>query len=411
MSKPNENFAVYLTVLLFGVLFLLKCTFSSGGTITTLEPLATAYHGTKYAGSQACINCHKDIYKAHLNTPHYNTSQWVNTKNVTGDFAINNELKLNDSIVYVMTREDKLYQSAYKNGKLIRKEPFDIVIGSGTKGKTYLYWDESRLYQLPVSSLTDNDRWINSPGYSNTRIHFDRAVIPNCLECHTTFAKNRLPTDFNSNSYVKNEIILGVDCESCHGPSLQHVNAHLKNPQLKDAQHIKDITTLTQQQQLDACARCHSGLRKPLKMPFTFKTGDQLSSFRMPNYRPIDSTAIDVHGNQYGLLTASTCFKQSEALNCTTCHNPHKNQRDNLSVFSEKCISCHQDTNTHKMVLTEAMRSNCIDCHMPALNSSAIAFKGLDLNDAIKTDSVKVRTHKIGIYTDISQRIYKSSKE
>jgi len=68
-------------------------------------------------------------------------------------------------------------------------------------------------------------------------------------------------------------------------------------------------------------------------MPFTFKTGDKLSSFRMPNHRPIDSTTIDVHGNQYGLLTASACFKKSEALNCTTCHNAHENQRDNLRAI------------------------------------------------------------------------------
>jgi len=403
MYKPNETLAIYLTLFLCAILFFCRCNFGSRSNTGLLEPIATTYHGLEFAGSKACITCHEDVYRQHLETPHYSSSQWVTKENVFGDFTSHNTLKINDSIVYKMTAEDSLYQSGYINGTLIRKEPFDIVVGSGNKGQTYLYWDKSRLYQLPVSTLTDGNRWINSPGYSNDRIHFDRAVIPNCLECHTTFAKNRLPTDFNSNRYVKNEMILGIDCESCHGPSLQHVNAHIKNPELKDAQHIKDIKTLTQQQQLDACARCHSGLRNPLKMPFTFKTGDKLSSFRMPNHRPIDSTAIDVHGNQYGLLTASACFKKSEALNCTTCHNPHENQRDNLSAFSEKCMSCHQDTTTHKVALTEAMKSNCIDCHMPALNSSAIAFKGLDLNDSIKTDSIKVRTHKIGVYTHIHE--------
>jgi len=54
------------------------------------------------------------------------------------------------------------------------------------------------------------------------------------------------------------------------------------------------------------------------------------------------------------------------------------------------------------VALTEAMKSNCIDCHMPALNSSAIAFKGSDVNNMIRTDSVQVRTHKIGVYTKIN---------
>lgn len=406
MSKPKETYAIYLALVAFGVLFLLRCNFGSGSTIATLQPIATAYHGLEYAGSQTCISCHEDIYNQHIKTPHHNTSQLVNDKNVLGDFTINNSLKLNDSIVYKMTAEDSLYQSGFVNGQLINKAPFDIIVGSGTKGQTYLYWDKSQLYQLPVSSLTDGNRWINSPGYTNDRIHFNRAVVPNCLECHSTFAKNSLPTDFNSNRYVKNEMILGVDCESCHGPSLQHVNAHNAKPELKDAQHILDITTLSRQQQLDACAKCHSGLQRPLKMPFTFKTGDKLNSFKIPNHAPIDSTKIDVHGNQYGLLTASACFKKSDVLNCSTCHNPHKNERGNAKAFSLKCISCHQDTSTHSVALTDKMTSNCIDCHMPLFNSSAISFKGPDINDIITLDSVKVRTHKIGIYPDISERIY-----
>jgi hypothetical protein len=33
---------------------------------------------------------------------------------------------------------------------------FDLVIGSGRKGQTYLYWDKGdRLYQLPVSYWTE----------------------------------------------------------------------------------------------------------------------------------------------------------------------------------------------------------------------------------------------------------------
>jgi len=242
MSKPSGNLAICLTLFLFAILFFFRCNMGSRNT-AQLEPIAKTYHGVAFAGSKACIACHEDIYNQHVKTPHYNTSRWVTKTNVLGDFTKNNTLKLNDSIIYKMTAEDSLYQSGFINGTLIRKEPFEIIVGSGNKGLTYLYWDKSRLYQLPVSSLTDGDRWINSPGYANDRIHFDRAVIPNCLECHTTFAKNRLPTDFKSNSYVKNEMILGVDCESCHGPSLQHVNTHIKNPDLKDAKHIKDITS------------------------------------------------------------------------------------------------------------------------------------------------------------------------
>ncbi|MBC2845113.1 multiheme c-type cytochrome [Winogradskyella flava] len=405
MSKSSKSYNVYILGLLFLPLIYLRCDLGNKNSTTAFEPVAIAYDGLGYAGSQTCAACHEDIYNLHIKTPHFNTSKLISASNISGDFTENNTLELNNSIRFEMTYENHYYQTAFKDNNAVRKEPFDIVVGSGTKGQSYLYWNDAKLYQLPVSYLTKSKQWIHSPGYSNERIHFDRAVIPNCLECHATFARNRLPSDFGSNNYVKNEMIYGVDCESCHGPSLKHVNAHSVDPHLKSAEHIMDIKALTQQQQLDACARCHSGLRKPLKMPFTFKTGDKLDSFRMPNHRPIDTTTLDVHGNQYGLLKASVCFKKSESLTCTTCHNPHKNERGHSESFSQICMGCHQDSKNHQFPLNDRMKVNCITCHMPLLKSSAITFK------ESKNDSVMVRTHNIGIYTDITKGLYRDIKE
>jgi len=402
MFKSGKFYSLFVLGLLFSILFCVRCNSGVKETMVPIEPIATAYNGLEYAGSQTCITCHDDIYNQHLKTAHFNTSQLASKEKIIGDFMDNNTLKLNDHILFKMTDEDKLYQSAFVDEKLVRKEPFDIIIGSGTKGQTYLYWNKTRLYQLPVSYWKASENWIHSPGYLNNKVFFDRSVIPNCLECHTTFSKNHIPNDFNSNVFVKKEILFGVDCESCHGPSAKHVNAHIINPKLKKAQHISDIKTLSQQQQLDACAKCHSGLRKPLQMPFTFKTGDKLNDFLKPKYKQKDLETLDVHGNQYGLLTASQCFKKSESMNCSTCHNPHKNERGSLKQFSEKCIGCHQDSGIHKFKIEDQMKENCIDCHMPLLASSAITFKELD---ETKADSLKVRTHKIGIYDDVSKKI------
>lgn len=407
MFKSGKLYGIYVLGLLFSILFYVRCNLGDKDTMIPIEPIATAYNGLEYAGSQTCKTCHEEIYKEHSKTAHFNTSQLAKKEKIIGDFnEDSNILKLNDHIFYKMTDEDKLYQSAFLDEKLVRKEPFDIIIGSGTKGQTYLYWNRTRLYQLPVSYWKTSENWIHSPGYSNDRIFFDRSVIPNCLECHTTFSKNHIPNDYNSNVFVKNEIIFGVDCESCHGPSAKHVNAHSNNPKLKKAQHILDINTLSQQQKLDACAKCHSGLRKPLQMPFTFKTGDKLNDFLKPTYKQVDIATLDVHGNQYGLLTASQCFKKSESMNCSTCHNPHKNERGRLKHFSEKCMGCHQDSPIHKFNLEDQMKNNCIDCHMPLLSSSVVTFKELDEKDKTKADSLTVRTHKIGVYHDVSKQIY-----
>ena len=410
MLKSGKLYGIYLFGILFLVLFYVRCDFGIKDSIMPITPIATAYNGLEYAGSKACISCHETIYNEHLKTPHYNTSQLASRENVIGDFSESATLKLNAKIFFKMTdNDDTLYQSAFEYGKLVRKEPFDIIIGSGTKGQSYLYLNKSKLYQLPISYWNESENWILSPGYSNYRINFDRALVPSCLECHTTFSKNHLPNDFSSNSFVKKDIIFGVDCESCHGPSLEHVNVHINNPELKVAQHILDIKTLSQQQQLDACAKCHSGSRIPSRVPFTFKTGDTLNDFWTPNYiSEVDTATLDVHGNQYGLLTASQCFKKSEDMNCSTCHNPHKNERDELKQFSQKCIGCHQDSGIHKFDLKDQMKTNCIDCHMPVLSSSSLTIEALDVKGQSNSDSLKVRTHKIGVYNDISNRIYKS---
>lgn len=412
MLKSSKSFSIYLFGILFLVLFYVRCDFGTKDSMVPAHPIATAYNGLEYAGSQTCISCHKSIYEAHSKTPHYNTSQLARKEKIIGHFNDSATLRLNNHILYKMTDEERLYQSAFEDGKLVRKEPFDIIIGSGTKGQSYLFWKVSELYQLPVSYWNASENWIHSPGYSDDRINFDRAVLPSCLECHTTFAKSYLPNDYGSNGFVKKEIMFGVDCESCHGPSLKHVNVHIDNPELKIAQHILDIKELTQQQQLDACAKCHSGVRRPSRPAFTFKTGDKLDDFWRPNYSSVSNTeTLDVHGNQYGLLTGSQCFKESEAMTCSTCHNPHKNQRDQLEGFSQKCIGCHQDTGIHKFDLKDGMTSNCIDCHMPLLSSSSLTVNALDVKGKSISDSLKVRTHKIDIYTDISNRIYESMNE
>jgi len=48
-------------------------------------------------------------------------------------------------------------------------ERIDVVIGSGVRGQSYLYWHGDQLYELPVSYWSDGGRWINSPGYKTAQ--------------------------------------------------------------------------------------------------------------------------------------------------------------------------------------------------------------------------------------------------
>src|SRR5207248_11785854 len=100
-----------------------------------------------------------------------------------------------------------------------RTERFGIVVGSGGKEQTYLYWKGNRLFQLPVSYWRELG-WVNSPGYRDGSANFERPIIPRCLECHATYFES---TPNWPNSYHPSGFVLGITCEKCHGPGREHV--------------------------------------------------------------------------------------------------------------------------------------------------------------------------------------------
>src|ERR1700721_1837117 len=106
-----------------------------------------------------------------------------------------------------------------------KSERMDVVIGSGVRGQSYLYWHDDRRFELPVSYWSDGSRWINSPGFKDGTMIFSRAVIPRCMECHPTFVQAR-PPDPLSNQYDQASLVTGIACERCHGPGEAHIALH-----------------------------------------------------------------------------------------------------------------------------------------------------------------------------------------
>src|SRR5439155_12631420 len=113
-------------------------------------------------------------------------------------------------------RTDGFYQSALWRDapEKTHTERFDIVTGSGRRGQTYLYWKGDALFQLPISYFAPVRKWMNSPGFGDGVVNFDRAITPRCLECHATVVQ---PAGA-PNHYDKTNMVLGVGCEKCHGP-------------------------------------------------------------------------------------------------------------------------------------------------------------------------------------------------
>lgn len=360
---------------------------------------------TQFIGSAACQSCHQTIYADHIHTAHYLDSRPATAASIKGSFkGGKSRFQLNEHMEVRMEKKaGHFYQTSFLNGKPIESEEFGIVIGSGRKGQTYLYWDGNRLFQLPVSYFVPLDSWCNSPGYPRNFAYFGKQIHGQCMECHGTYAKTT-ESEGQGTVFDSASIVYGIDCERCHGPGAAHVTWHTAHPGEVAGKYILDTRRLSRRQRLDACALCHSGFRKETAPSFSFQVGDTLENYSSAAYDTTAVDTLDVHGNQYGLLTASACFRRSDQLDCSSCHDPHANEYGKMEVYSRRCINCHNGTSLHGCtdppVIKLRLTTNCIDCHMPALPSQVITLQVSGQEQPVHD---LVRTHRVAVYPRISE--------
>jgi hypothetical protein len=398
-----------MLTLIFFIIVLTNCVNNAAEKITVVNS-----KGEQFAGSSVCQNCHQEIYDSFIHTPHYLTSQPAQKKYIKGNFDEGKNIYMYNYFdkVIMEDRDSGFFQVEYYHDKEKTAHRFDIVIGSGTRGQTYLYWQGNRLFELPVSYFTPLHTWSNSPGYPEYQPFFSRPVSGRCLECHGTYFKKISVESNGKEEYDHKQIIYGVDCERCHGPAQKHVEYQEQHPNDRQGRYVINLANFTRQQKLDMCALCHSGIWKVNKTPFSFIPGDTLTKFLPEGSKPLtDTSNIDVHGNEYGLLISSKCFKMTMTLQCNTCHDTHMNQRGNLSMFSQKCMNCHNNEHQNfcKMAATlgPIIKENCIDCHMPLLPSKVLS---VHLEGQENPIPAMIRKHYISIYPDATQKFLHNMK-
>jgi hypothetical protein len=352
-------------------------------------------------GSSQCKNCHSEIYNEFLATTHKTTSMPANEENIMGSFddgENNYAFNYFDGVV-MKDLDSGFYQVNFLNRVFDKAYRFDMVIGSGTRGQSYLYWKNSHLFQLPISYYTMADSWSNSPGYSDQAAYFGRSVNSQCLGCHSSYVDITSKHTQRFEEFDKENIVYGINCERCHGAGGNHVEHFTLNPDAKGENFIVNAKHLSQQQQLDACAICHSSTSKDFIPALNFETGNSLIH---DSSKSNLLAKVDVHGNQYGLLIESECFINSTKMTCTTCHNPHEEQRGNVSMFSQKCMQCHSVEKNNFCKLSDkvdasTLQANCIDCHMPNRESQILNVK---LDTEVEHSPAVIRSHLIAVYPD-----------
>jgi hypothetical protein len=354
----------------------------------------------------SCEPCHARIVRTFLQTAHFATSARATARSVKGTFSAGHDVLRTGSpgISFKMERRaDGFYQTGIDSTNArAATARFDLVVGSGRRGQSYLYWRQGLLFELPVSYLTELQQWINSPGYRDGEIDFGRAIVPRCLECHSTAFP--LTRDRGALKYGGG-YQLGISCVKCHGEGRRHAEYHASHPGEARGRFILNPARFARERQVDNCALCHSGARELRQPPFTYRPGARLDDYLFPASDPAD-VVPDVHGNQVALLQRSKCFRSSPTMSCSTCHDVHQPQR-RVAQFATKCLICHHGLR-HPQAAEIGARliPDCIDCHMPNERSRAI-----EINTPTQQFALSFRNHAIGRYPEVAARILQSHRQ
>ena len=335
-----------------------------------------------YSGSESCIECHERFYKLWAPSFHGKAMQPVNA-----GFIAEYNLPVSEPIEL----EGKSYQVDYKDSTmLLYEKEGDQLLNTYTitwslGGRNVFCFltpmEKGRLQTIPLAYDMNRKAWFNYPE-SAVRTFVedvedealpwkDRMYTFNtgCYNCHVSQLSSNF--DLASDSYHTTWRESGINCETCHGPSAEHVRVcrEAKEGEIPEDLKIIVTSTFTPEQHNSSCATCHAK-GNPIKSGYMpgddFFNYFSLAALEDPDFSP-DGRDFGENYTYTGWLL-NECMTNSD-LHCVTCHTSSGRNRfkDNPN---DACISCHvdkgEDILTHTMHESGTPGSICVNCHVPS---------------------------------------------
>ena len=352
-------------------------------------------HSDQYVGSQACANCHEEIYAKYLQTGMGRsvvrvTPEWVNGQRISGSVEDkNNQLQFE-----VYGQDGKLYQSEHQSGadgKEIFRDTHELewIIGAGENGFGGLLRQGAHLFQAPLSFYSKPGRWELSPGYELGNLGFNRPILPGCISCHS--GRPNAIADGNGRFDDPPFSEAAIGCENCHGPGLAHVVAAQLEPDAFQGHDSRIVNPATLPPALadNICMSCHQTgdvrVLKPRKNYGDFRPGepldDTMSILMVPPKRESPPQA-DLLEHYYS-MTLSKCYRATgERMSCISCHDPHvePTREETPEYFRKRCLACHtQKSCTLSLQVRQQQHpaDDCAGCHMKKRDVQEISHSSI----------------------------------
>jgi hypothetical protein len=308
----------------------------------------------EYAGTAACARCHAQKF----------ASQSLTSMAHASTRASSSELLRNHPQLGFSLGEYK-YELVTKNGQSLLSvssgagkitRSLEWALGNGSFGQSYVYRENGKYYEGQLSFYTASNGLDITTGHSlgipqNLEMaaggYTPPASIRQCLGCHSTASTT-------SDRFDPDQSVMGVTCEACHGPGLQHVVLMTSGAQdakgsIMNPAHLDPVASV------DFCGACHRTSADAVLQGLS-KMG--ILNVRLQPYR----------------LEKSKCWGNGDSrLTCIACHDPHTEVKRDSQFYDGKCLRCHAAGPSMKLAANhpgkpcKVSTNDCVTCHMPKI--------------------------------------------
>ncbi len=367
-------------------------------SVSVITPIDEKHDTPRETGSEACAGCHADIYKSYRATVMASASGAAVDGLTTGEFT-----HKASGIHYRVFEQSEgsraapgecepktvcmTFERAGEDGFRGERE-LSYFIGSGVKGRTYLFSVAGFLFEAPINWYSQEGRWNMTPAYTEAReMPMSLPAYIDCLNCHTSAVQ--APVAGTDNKFSGLPFLhSGITCQRCHGAGEGHVagkgaiattTVFHSTFDTTDfvAPAIVNPAKLAADRRDAICMECHFegtvAVEQPGKRTYQFQPGEKLSDyihyFLLSGNEPQTARAL----SQFEALSLSQCkVKSGDRMWCGSCHDPHREPAvaERAAYFRSKCLTCHEEKFAAKH---HPDKPDCTACHMPALPSKDVA--------------------------------------
>ena len=328
-----------------------------------------------YVDNTQCLGCHQPQATAWAGSHHANAMAPATADSVRGNFD-NTQFRHQGVTSRFFKRGDQFF--VHTDGPDGKLADFEVKYSFGVEPLQQYLIDigNGRLQPLQIAWNTQKKQWFHLLPHEKAPpgdvLHWTgryQTANTMCIACHTTAFDKR--NEAAADRFDSRWREVNVSCQSCHGRGSRHAAA----PQQRGL--LADVTT--PQQQVEACAACHSRRSELTAQPVPGQP-------HLDHYLPslLREGLYHADGQQLDEVFVVGSFRQSKmyrmGVSCTNCHDPHS-AKPKLPG-NALCLQCHQtpanpafpsaagsyDTPQHHHHEAGSAGAQCTACHMPAKN-------------------------------------------